>query len=273
MLLRNLSLYRFTTTLTALISLCGILFYSNSHAANNQYTDWQNPQYILKAFNEIALKNEYKTTDKRILKWQQPIRYRFHYHALKPNPLVEGLFTTHLSHLSEISHHPIHHSKKQQANLNIYFTNDQSYADVIKKYSGSNVKNLQRESNCMGTFRTNRKNEIVSGTIVLPLDHVYSRGLLVACIVEETTQLMGLPNDSDWVNPSIANDASKVELLTGLDYILLKLLYDPKLKPGMKSSESTAKLKQTIKELMQSGEVEHANRKVNQSGLYPLITN
>lgn len=71
----------------------------------------------------------------------------------------------------------------------------------------------------MGWFKTNGKNEIISAEIVLPLDHVFSRGLLISCIIEESTQVLGLPNDSDWVHPSIANDARKVELLIGLDYI------------------------------------------------------
>ncbi|MDX1353355.1 MAG: DUF2927 domain-containing protein [Thiomicrorhabdus sp.] len=235
------------------------------------YTAWQNPDYILKAFQEIALKNEYQTTQKRILKWQKPIHYQFHYKALKRNPLVENLFNTHLQHLSAITGLEITPTLGQSANLNIYLTQDKLYADVIHQYTASKVKGISRDSNCMGSFKTNKHNEITQATIVLPVDHVYSRGLLVACIVEESTQVLGLPNDASWVNPSIANDDSKIELLTGLDYILLKLLYNQHIKLGMSQSESQKVLKKLIKQLIENGDVKNAYKKVNAQGLNQVV--
>jgi hypothetical protein len=50
-------------------------------------------------------------------------------------------------------------------------------------------------------------------------------GLLPACIVEELAQAMGLPNDSGLVNPSVANDKSVLELLTGLDDFMLRIIF------------------------------------------------
>jgi hypothetical protein len=51
---------------------------------------------------------------------------------------------------------------------------------------------------------------------------------------------MGLPNDSDWVNPSVANDKSILDLLTGLDYLMLKILYDKRLVVGLDVGQSSA---------------------------------
>lgn len=247
---------------------CSFVYAEQTPKPLNQ---WQDSKYLLKAFNEIALKNEYQKTNQRILKWQRPIRYQFEYHHLKTNLLVENLFNTHLKHLSEITHHSILPVNKTIPNLVIHLTEDEEYANVIKRFTGSTVKNIERNSHCMGSFKTNQHNEIIQAQIVLPLDHVFSRGLLVACVVEETTQIMGLPNDSDWVNPSIANDASKVELLTGLDYILLKLLYDTNLKAGMDLKQSQPILKRKIIQLKASNEINRANNKVNASGLYLLV--
>ena len=82
---------------------------------------------------------------------------------------------------------------------------------------------------------------------------------------------MGLPNDSDWVHPSIANDATKGELLTGLDYIFLQILYDPNLKAGMSKIQSQPIIRQVIQEMEQSNIIQRAHIQVNQSGLYPFI--
>ena len=139
---------------------------------------------------------------------------------------------------------------------------------MIHRYTQSNVKNIQRDSQCMGNFKTNKHNEITHADVILPVDHDYSRGLLVSCVVEETTQVLGLPNDASWVNPSIANDDSKIELLTGLDYILLKLLYNPEMKAGMTQKQIRKILKKEIKRLIDNGEVKNAAKTVNSDGLY-----
>ncbi|GKT11942.1 MAG: hypothetical protein ISEC1_P0915 [Thiomicrorhabdus sp.] len=257
---------------TTLLSLS--TFSTAVYAQNLQLVAWQNTDYIQKAFNEIALKNEYRDTQLKVLKWLKPIRYQFTYHDMPKNPIVESVFKAHLEHLQLITHHPIKQvtaNSKEKANLHIHFTRDEQYGAVIKKVSKTTVKDIERDSNCMGSFKRNKNNEIIDATVVIPTDHVYSRGLLVACAVEETTQLMGLPNDSDWVNPSIANDASRIELLTGLDYLFLKILYDKRLKAGMPFKVNQHVIKQLILELERDGEIERAARNVNQAGLYPLL--
>lgn len=53
-----------------------------------------------------------------------------------------------------------------------------------------------------------------------------------ACLLEEMTQAMGLPNDSDLVSPSIFNQKSTRRDLTQTDIILLRTLYDKRLPAG-----------------------------------------
>ncbi len=91
-----------------------------------------------------------------------------------------------------------------------------------------------------------------------------SRGLLPSCIVEELTQSMGLTNDSDWVYPSIANDKSVLDLLTGLDYLLLKLLYHPDLKTGMSIAQSTPIVRRILKNFKQNGLIQASVLKTKQ---------
>ena len=234
-----------------------------------QLPDWKQPDYILQAFKEIALKNEYKKTNGAILKWQTPIRYEFIYHGLKQNLLVEELFNAHLQQLSQITGLVIEPSQ-ESANLKIHLTPDRLYEEVIKQHTLSKVTGLHTESHCMGSLKTRNKGEIYQAEIVIPVDHVFSRGLLVSCIIEESTQILGLPNDSDWVYPSIANDKSKIEFLTGLDYLFLKILYSKNIKAGMRGKPLEQKLKNRIQALHLAGEVEMADEKVKAVGLYPL---
>jgi Protein of unknown function (DUF2927) len=60
----------------------------------------------------------------------------------------------------------------------------------------------------------------------------------LSCVNEEMAQAMGLPNDSPLSRPSLFNDDLEFALLTEHDAILLRMLYDPRLRPGMTAAEA-----------------------------------
>ena len=57
--------------------------------------------------------------------------------------------------------------------------------------------------------------------------------LIDSCLLEEMTQTLGLPNDSDIVQPSIFNNRSILSNLTRNDLIVVGTLYDDRLRVGM----------------------------------------
>lgn len=52
------------------------------------------------------------------------------------------------------------------------------------------------------------------------------------CLLEELAQSLGLPNDDERVAPSLFNDSLKLTSLSIVDKVLLRLVYDPRMKPG-----------------------------------------
>jgi hypothetical protein len=71
--------------------------------------------------------------------------------------------------------------------------------------------------------------------VLIPSEHpAFTR---LSCVQEEMAQAMGLPNDSAEARPSLFNDSKEFALLTEHDAILLRMLYDPRLRPGMTSAE------------------------------------
>lgn len=62
--------------------------------------------------------------------------------------------------------------------------------------------------------------------------------LRALCFHEELAQSLGLINDSPRARPSIFNDDEEFALLTRQDELMLKMLYDPRLKPGMSLAEA-----------------------------------
>lgn len=74
--------------------------------------------------------------------------------------------------------------------------------------------------------------------------------LRLSCVHEELAQGMGLANDSPRARPSIFNDDEEFGLLTTQDELMLQMLYDPRLQPGMTAAEAAPIARMIAKELM-----------------------
>ncbi len=72
----------------------------------------------------------------------------------------------------------------------------------------------------------------------------------LSCIHEELAQGLGLSNDSPSARPSIFNDDEEFGLLTTHDELLLRMLYDRRMVPGMDARAARAQAEIIAKELM-----------------------
>lgn len=57
------------------------------------------------------------------------------------------------------------------------------------------------------------------------------------CLLEELTQSLGLPNDSDRLRPSVFNESAMLLVLSRLDRILIRTVYDPRISKGLSLGE------------------------------------
>ena len=73
------------------------------------------------------------------------------------------------------------------------------------------------------------------------------------CFHEEISQSLGLFNDDATVRPSIFNDDDEFALLTTHDEYLLRILYDPRLRPGMTPEEAMPLVVRIVEELRPGG--------------------
>ena len=92
----------------------------------------------------------------------------------------------------------------------------------------------------------------ILGALVLIREGLPDR-LLRSCIEEELTQAMGLPNDDAAVRPSIFNDEKEFGVLTAHDELLLRVLYDRRLAPGMPPETAMPVVRRIIAELRPRG--------------------
>jgi len=110
---------------------------------------------------------------------------------------------------------------------------------------------MKREGLCYARILPRPESaEIESAVILIPTDE--NRFVVRACLIEELTQAMGLFNDSDAVTPSIFNDSSRNMALSDHDRILLRLLYDKRLHPGMTWPQAEPIVRRAVAELIES---------------------
>lgn len=110
------------------------------------------------------------------------------------------------------------------------------------------MRRMAAEGGCFFVLWADDRTGSISRAVIV----VNAERLLIRinhCLLEEMTQSLGLPNDSNEINPSIFSDASRRTELTRTDLIILKALYDPRLTPGMPKDEAMAKVRAVITEL------------------------
>jgi hypothetical protein len=110
------------------------------------------------------------------------------------------------------------------------------------------LRRMAAEGGCYFViWADDRTGSIQRAVIVVNSERLLTR--INHCLLEEMTQSLGLPNDSNDISPSIFHDASVRTELTRTDLIILKALYDPRLLPGMPKAEAMAKAREVIAEL------------------------
>ncbi|MDJ0930173.1 DUF2927 domain-containing protein [Breoghania sp.] len=67
-------------------------------------------------------------------------------------------------------------------------------------------------------------------------------------MVEETLQGLGPMNDNDRLVHSVFNDTSEHDTFTRFDRMIMNMLYDPRIKPGMTARKMKPLLPSVIRE-------------------------
>ena len=225
---------------------------------------------IVEAFEQLAFYNEYDIDKNKLLpnsnavslaKWKSNtyISVRFGGSVDKKQKdkdlkEINGL----VSNLSKITNHEI---KVSQQNVNLYVVvaNQKEINDLIDEIGLQRpefdpkripiITLLPKDIHCMAmTSMSSEPNSAISSALVIIRDELPDI-MRRACIHEEIAQSLGLTNDSHFARPSIFNDDDEFATLTKFDEILLQILYDHRLYPGISEKEASQLVRQIAKEI------------------------
>lgn len=254
----------------ALISLLSFTLPSAALAYSNQQT-WLDTRFVESAFVNVALRNEYSAGKKPLVKWNKPVRIWVD-HRVADSELHDELTNAHIRHLAAITGHSITRvSSREQANIIWIFTQESQWRKDIEGELGKPALDNVYGAICKAGYRLNPDSSMSGAAVIIPVDQAREHGKLLACIVEEITQVMGLPNDSESAYPSIFNDQTPEDLLSPLDVILLRLLYEPELKAGMSEQEAKPVVANILRRYKKNGTLERAVSVAKSGELFQLI--
>ena len=210
-------------------------------------------------FIRIALFDEYqrglagglvqRETISRLRRWQQPVRVGLHFGASVP-PAQQATDTarvaSYLARLAQITGHPIALANTA-TNFQVYFVNEDERRALGPVISATlpdlgpgdvaGLTNLPRSTYCI-VFALSQGNSSTYTRAFAVIRAEHPDLLRLSCIHEEIAQGLGLANDSPTARPSIFNDDEEYALLTVQDELMLRMLYNPALRPGMTEAEA-----------------------------------
>lgn len=209
-------------------------------------------------FMRIALFDEYrrgsggfvaKETATHLQRWAGPIRFGLRFGASVPperQATDRARIASFVARLAGITGLPMTVEDKD-ANFLVYVVSEDEREALgpevraaipgLSALDVAGITRMPQSTYCMVYAQPDPKTATYTNAIaIIRAEHPDLLRLL--CIHEELAQGLGLPNDSPRVRPSIFNDDEEFALLTDQDEKLLKILYSPELRPGMKADEA-----------------------------------
>ncbi|WP_308915247.1 DUF2927 domain-containing protein [Jannaschia sp. LMIT008] len=234
------------------------------------------PDRLARDFERVALFSEYTLVGGRYVaqqsraslrRWQGPVRVQLHFGA-SVDPVMRRADTArlgaYLDRLRRATGHPIA-LVEGGGNYHVFVASideQRALGPKIARVEPGLGRDIVREITSFGpstycavyaSSTAGRPDAYVSAIALIRAEHPDLMRL--ACYHEELAQGLGLANDSPAARPSIFNDDDEFALLTRHDELLLRMLYDPRLRPGMTAEEARPLIRRIAAELVGQGPV------------------
>lgn len=233
------------------------------------------PEQLTENFVQTALHDEYTRQGDTLVaashpsplrRWEAPVRMQVDY-GDSVSPAKRSRVGTDIrefaARLHRVTGHPV--TTASSGNFNVLILSEDERRQMgpmlhalvpgIPASDVSALVNLAPQNMCTVFAYTRGNNSDYIRAVALIRAELPPR-LMLSCIHEELAQGMGPANDSPHARPSVFNDDEEFALLTWHDELLLKILYDRRLRPGMNEAEARPIVLQIARELLaQAGQV------------------
>ena len=228
---------------------------------------------LARNFERIAFFEEYtnvsgrfvqRQTASQLHRWGAPVRIQTHFGKTVDQARRDRdarAIERYARRLSAAAGHPIR-SVRSGGNYHVFILHEGErreigprLREIIPELGDGAVRaveDMPRSSYCL-VFAWDPRNDGVYTRAIAVIRAEHPDLFRLSCIHEELAQGLGLANDSPEARPSIFNDDEEFALLTTHDELLLSILYDARLRPGMGADEARPIVRQIAEDLMGGG--------------------
>jgi len=208
---------------------------------------------LVENFIRIALYDEYvisggrliaRQTASKLRKFRDPVRFGVHFGgsiSRAQQDMDRASVSSYARRLARATRHPIT-AAQTDANFLVLILNEderRSFGPQLKRLmpeisdrDTASILSMPRSTLCH-VFAWDPNDDGVYKRAVAVIRGEHPNLTRLSCIHEELAQGLGLANDSRGARPSIFNDDEEFGLLTSHDELLLRILYDARLTPGI----------------------------------------
>lgn len=230
------------------------LLRTDGGGADTPFTD----RMLAENFLRVALYDEYSRqgggfvrneSASMLRRWEIPVRVMLRFGASVPpdrRATDRARVASYLARLQRITGHPIS-LVETGGNFTVHVVSEDerealgptlsSQLSGLSAQDIADVTSMPRTTYCL-VYALSEGNTGAYSRAVAVVRAEHPDLLRQSCFHEEIAQGLGLANDSPSARPSIFNDDEEFALLTRQDELMLKMLYDPSLRPGMRISEA-----------------------------------
>ena len=218
------------------------------------YTD----RMLAETFVKIALFDEYAPGSgglragqdaSTLRRWTGPVRVGLRFGASVP-PDVQATdrarVASYLARLSQVTGHPIRLDDRNP-NFQVHIVADDERRRLgpalraalpgLSTADLASVTDMPNSTYCSVLALSNGQSGVYTAAFAT-IRAEHPDLMRLSCLQEEIAQGLGLPNDSPRARPSVFNDDEEFALLTRMDEAMLRILYNPALRPGMTEAEA-----------------------------------
>ncbi|MFD1695341.1 DUF2927 domain-containing protein [Roseibium aestuarii] len=202
---------------------------------------------LIDGFNKTVFGLEYRSWSWRpyqVKKYTRPVRFYVHNPArIDRRPTVQAFLRQLESKISgievELAESP------ESANFEIFVVDRADYLTTVREQVYRKAS-ADAPGRCLVRVVSGRDG-IKRSTSVIVSDE--GEFIFRRCMVEETLQGLGPMNDDTSLTHSVFNDESRHNRFTAFDRLLLNMLYDPRIRPGMSRKDTDALLPLILRDL------------------------
>jgi len=225
---------------------------------------------LARNFEQIAFFNEYDGSfsgpggASPLRRWAAPVRMDVIFGDSVPpsqRQTDRANVAGYAARLSRMTGHPV--SMARAANFLVIFAGEddraQTLAQAASRINGITAQslvplaNMRRDTHCIVAAYAAGAGANTYTAAIAVIRAETPALLRLSCIHEELAQGMGLANDSPAARPSIFNDDDEFALITRHDALLLRMLYDPRLRPGMSADQARPTVQRIAAEVLDGG--------------------